>query len=146
MSGSSTQSSVTYEIACDATGSPSPHLVQLLGDPASSCELQLKFSSSAACPIRLSLAEVLSPAGLVVLILVTLVLAYFVFGTLFNMGCRGASGTEALPNINFWRRVGAAVCSCCGCGAPAAGASGFYEEMDADLSPRGGAEPESTRL
>ena len=118
----------TLDIQCDES-QLEPHGVQVLSGTGS-CGFRVSFKSSAGCPVPFPIDKIMSPFALVVLILAGLVVLYLGVGMAYNGCVRGASGIEAIPNIDMWRRCCGACCTrSAGGGAPT---GGFYAEFEAE--------------
>ncbi|XP_041369862.1 uncharacterized protein LOC121383826 [Gigantopelta aegis] len=69
-----------------------------------SCQYNMTFKYAGACVtfIPVTRSTELSAGTVLVIILFVVMFVYFVFGTMWNMGCKGARGLEAVPNYDFW--------------------------------------------
>jgi len=84
------------------------------------CGVTLTLKTAAACPYNRFKEEPEMNPGLIAAIVVVGVLAVYLGGGIaYKRYKYGASGMEAVPNIDTWRRVGACLCCCCkGSGSP----------------------------
>jgi len=118
----------TLDIQCDAGGGGAPHAQQLLSS-SDDCGFHIQFKSSAGCPIQLEPEEVISPAAIALIVVASLAVVYLGGGFAYNSCARGASGIEAVPNIDFWRACCGRVGGCCGCSPAPTAQAGFYTDM-----------------
>jgi Mannose-6-phosphate receptor len=70
------------------------------------CGIEFTLSSIAGCPLyRPRVVNSLGPGWIVFIIVQVLIFFYIVGGCIYKRRIFGASGWEALPNIEFWRQV-----------------------------------------
>jgi hypothetical protein len=101
------------------------------------CSLQLFLSSAAACPYEKR--RVVQPLGAGWLVFITLAVSAVVYlggGMAYKRWRYGATGAEAVPNIEFWRWLGRRCTGCCRGGSGGGGgggegaADGYYKSYD----------------
>jgi hypothetical protein len=96
------------------------------------CSVQFTLESEAACPTHVSsILRTLGVGWIIFLAALVLVIAYLGVGILYKRRVYGASGIEAVPNIDFWRGVGSRVAAVATCGRKRVGADGdVYVQAD----------------
>ncbi|XP_046559014.1 uncharacterized protein LOC124268051 [Haliotis rubra] len=68
------------------------------------CLYNITFEFAGAClqTIPSTITNQMSAGSVLVIIFFVFVLSYFVFGSMWNIACRGARGKEVVPNVEFW--------------------------------------------
>jgi Autophagy-related protein 27 len=70
------------------------------------CSLQYTLRTAAACPVqKLKTVPSLGAGWIVFIVFMVALAVYLVGGSLYKKLVKGASGLEALPNIDTWRSV-----------------------------------------
>jgi hypothetical protein len=107
--------STTFNVKCDP--SASIPTVQNFNPNSGICNIQFSLASAAACPTRLiTVVPALGAGWIVVIVAVVLGATYVGGGIAYKRHKFGASGVEAIPNIDFWRWVGSYIVYIFTCG------------------------------
>ncbi len=61
------------------------------------------FPTSAGCPVDHCTASGLSGGSIFLILLVVMIPVYVTVGCVYKRAAKGASGSEACPNVEFWR-------------------------------------------
>lgn len=104
--GSGPAPQTTFNLQCDTTITGAP-LVRSASYVAGSCTLLYNLATSAACPtVRKRVVTPLSPGWIAFITLAVSGAIYLVGGVAYKTYWKGASGVEAIPNIDSWRALG----------------------------------------
>jgi len=100
--------STVFTLTCDTSPNPPP-----VSGSMSGCTMTYSVNTPAACPTRTAITtNPLGAAWLVLIFAVVAMVLYLGGGIAYKRWRHGATGYEAVPNIDTWRRVA----SCCPCG------------------------------
>lgn len=123
--------STVFQVLCDAKLAPGIQSINSLQD--NGCSVTISLNSAAGCPIVLYTPVTPTPSGsigagwIVLLVFLSLGVVYLVGGMIYKRRKYGASGLEAIPNIDMWRSLGSKTYDVITCGkCPRKTASGGY--------------------
>jgi hypothetical protein len=118
-----------FTVQC-APGQPG----RVLGIPTiNQCSVQFVLESQAGCPVHITnILRTLGVGWIVFLAALVCAVLYLAVGILYKRRKYGASGIEAVPNIDLWRSVGNRVAAVATCGRKRVGADGDVYVQAAD--------------